>query len=87
MKLLFVGNLHPNRKLPAWRKNLPLELVQGDDPVTTLDIQAWILETKAPVVPLRSADSNFGQLIGRVKTGGGVSHSSRRDPALRRLTL
>jgi len=88
VKLLLAGDLHSRRKLSAWRKDLQLELVQVVDPITTLDIQAWILETKAAVARLSGMDGtdSFDQLVGKVKKGGGVS---RRYPALChcRLTL
>ncbi|KAF8485888.1 hypothetical protein DFH94DRAFT_708705 [Russula ochroleuca] len=62
-------------KLSAWRKDLQLELVQVVDPITTLDIQAWILETKAAVARLSGMDGtdSFDQLVGKVKKGGGYA--------------
>jgi hypothetical protein len=68
-KLLLVGHLHPSRKLSAWPKDLQLDIVNDPD-ISTLDIQAWMLETKAPVVILRCIDGTddrqFDQLVGEL---------------------
>ena len=61
-------------------KRLLLELVQVADPITTLDIQAWLHETKAPLARLSGidgTDGNFDRLVGEVRNGGGVSRPSR----------
>ena len=90
MKLPLVGYLHSHRKLSSLPKDLLLELVQDADPITTLDIQAWLHETNAPVARvarLSDREGNFDQLAGEIREGGGVSRSSRQHPALFHLTL
>jgi hypothetical protein len=75
-----VGYLHSHRKLSTLPKDLLLELVQVADPITTLDIQAWLHETKAPLARLSGVDGtdrNFDRLVGEVRNGGGVSRPSR----------
>jgi hypothetical protein len=77
MKLLSVGHLDPCRKLSAWPKDLQLDIVNDPD-ISTLDIQTWMLETKAPVVMLRcidgSDDRQFDQLVGELRHSRSVSH-------------
>jgi hypothetical protein len=55
---------------------LQLDLVSGPD-ISTLDIQAWIYETKAPVVLLRCIDGTddwqFDQLVGDLRDSRSVS--------------
>ena len=69
-------SLHPCRKQSARPKDLQLDLVNGPD-ISTLDIQAWILETKAPVVLLRCIDGTdawqFDQLVGELRNSRSVS--------------
>ena len=75
VKLLLVGDLHSRRNLSVWQKVLQLELDQVVDPVTILDIQTWIIETKAPVVRLSAIEGDFDQLAREIRKGGGVSRS------------
>jgi len=58
-----------NPKLSAWPEDLQLDLV-NDPVISILDIQAWVLETQAPVVILRcidGTDQQFDQLVGALK--------------------
>ena len=71
--------LHPCRKLTTWPKDLQLDLANGPD-ISTLDIQTWIYETKAPVVLLRCIDGTtddwqFDQLVEELRNSGSVSRS------------
>jgi hypothetical protein len=68
--------LHPLRMLSAWPKKLYLEIVATPN-ISTLDIQAWMHETKVTVVRIDRTDSNFDQLVGEVRSGGSVSRPSR----------
>ena len=67
---------HPHRKLSAWPKYLQLELV-ADSEISTLDIQAWIHQTKAPVVRLENTNSTdkcyFDNLVETLRNARGVS--------------
>ena len=56
VKLPLVGYLHFHRTLSTLPKDLLLELVQVVDLITTLDIQVWFHETKAPVARLSGID-------------------------------
>lgn len=72
-------DLHPYRKLSAWPKYLQLELV-ADNEISTLDIQAWIRQTKAPVVRLEYTNGTdncyFENLIETIRNARGVSFCS-----------
>ncbi|KAH9995606.1 hypothetical protein BJV77DRAFT_991198 [Russula vinacea] len=63
-----------NPKLTTWPKDLQLDLANGPD-ISTLDIQTWIYETKAPVVLLRCIDGTtddwqFDQLVEELRNSG-----------------
>ena len=77
--------LHPRRMLSAWPKHLQLEPV-FDSQINILDIQTWLLETRAPVVRLSGIDNmdkhHFSQLVETLKSGRGVSLPSSRLPIL-----
>jgi hypothetical protein len=66
--------------LLAWPKTLHLEFVAAPN-VSTLDIQAWMHDTKAAVVRIRGTDCNFDPLVGELRNNGGVSRSTRWLPA------
>ncbi len=72
-------NSHPHRKLSAWPKCLQLELVV-DSEISTLDIQAWIRQTKAPVVRLEYTNGTdkcyFDDLVETIRNARGVSFRS-----------
>ncbi|KAF8485874.1 hypothetical protein DFH94DRAFT_158493 [Russula ochroleuca] len=61
-----------NPKLSALQTVLRLKIINGPE-ISSLDIQAWIRETKAPVVPLRGIDGmdnrHFGQLVAALRNG------------------
>ncbi len=69
-------NSHSRRKLWAWPKDLQLELI-ADSEISTLDIQAWIRQTKAPLVRLGHTDGTdkryFDKLIKAIRNARGVS--------------
>ena len=71
--------------LSAWPKHLQLEPV-FDSQINILDIQAWLRETKAPVVRLSGIDNmdkhHFSQLVETLRSGRGVSLQSNRLPIL-----
>ena len=71
--------LHSRRKLSAWPNHLQLEPV-FDTQINHLDIQAWMHETKAPVVQLSCRDGTdkrqFCQLVKILRSGRGVSCQS-----------
>jgi hypothetical protein len=48
----------------------------------TLDIQAWMHRTAAPLVRIHGTDSNFEQLVEDVRNGGDVGLPSCWPPAL-----
>jgi len=81
-----------NPKLSAWPRDLQLDLVNGPD-ISTLDIQAWILETKAPVVLLRCIDGTdawqFDQLVGELRNSRSYAtvRWKNRGQILERLLL
>ena len=62
--------------LSTWPKYLQLELVV-DSEISTLDIQAWIRQTKAPLVRLGYTDgtdkSYFDNLVETLRNARGVS--------------
>jgi hypothetical protein len=58
-----------NPMLSAWPKKLYLEIVATPN-ISTLEIQAWMHETKVTVVRIDRTDSNFDQLVGEVRSGG-----------------
>ncbi len=62
--------------LSAWPKDLQLEIV-ADTEIFTLDIQAWIRETKAPVVRVGYTDGTdkcyFDKLVETLRNARGVS--------------
>jgi hypothetical protein len=73
-------NSHLHRKLSAWPKYLQLELVV-DSEISTLDIQAWIRQTKAPVVRLEYYPNGtdkcyFDNLVVTLRNARGVSFCS-----------
>ena len=80
-----VSVLHPRRKLSAWPNHLQLEPV-FDSQIDSLDIQAWMDQTKAPSVRLSCRDETdkrqFRQLVGILRSGSGVSRPSSRLPVL-----
>jgi hypothetical protein len=84
MKHLLMEDLHPCRKLSALPTVLRLNIVSSPE-IYCLDIQAWIRETEAPVVPLRGIDGmdnwHFCQLVATLKDGHTVSCPSRWLPA------
>lgn len=61
-----------------WSDSLRLEIVETGK--VTLDIQALVHETKAPVVRIKSAleagNRNFGRLVKSLRNGYGVSRPS-----------
>lgn len=67
-----------HRKLSAWPKYLQLELVV-DSEISTLDIQAWIRQTKAAVVRLEYTTNGtpdrcyFDNLVETLRNARGVS--------------
>ena len=71
----------PRRMLSAWPKILSLECVAAPN-ISTLDIQAWLHETAAPLVRIHGTDSNFDRLVGEVRNSGDVSLPRRWLPAL-----
>jgi hypothetical protein len=60
---------------------LQVELVV-DPEISTLDIQAWIQETKAPLVLMHGMDNHFDELVEALGYGRGVSRPSRWLTAL-----
>jgi hypothetical protein len=81
--------------LSAWPTYLQLDLVV-DSEISTLDIQAWIRQTKAPMVRLGytngTDECDFVNLVETLRSARGVSlfqpESSRwLTPCLRRLPL
>ena len=76
--------LTSSRKLSALPTVLQLDIVTGPE-IYCLEIQAWIRETNAPVVPLRGIDGmdnwHFGQLVATLKNDHTVSCPSRLLPA------
>ena len=65
--------------LSAWPKYLQLELVVNSE-ISTLDIQAWIRKTKAPMVRLGYTDDGsgadkcyFDNLVETLRNSRGVS--------------
>jgi hypothetical protein len=75
---LLVGDLHSRRMLSEWPEDLQLELVAVPN-ISTLDIQAWMLNVKAAVVRLRCPDQmdnrNFDQFVRELREHQGVSPS------------
>jgi hypothetical protein len=78
-------NSHSCRKLSTWPKDLQLELV-ADSEISTLDIQAWIRQTKAPLVRLGHKDGTdkryFDKLIETIRNARGVSLVLRLSTAI-----
>jgi hypothetical protein len=80
--------------LSAWPKNLQLELVV-DSEISTLDIQAWIRQTKAAMVRLGYTNGTdkcyFDNLVETLRNARGVSfvqpESSHRLPSLPALAV
>ena len=72
------------RTLSTWPKLLQIQLVQTA--IFTLDIQAWIQMTNAPVTRIKckpGVDSHeFDDLVKSLRNGGGVSRQSPRRPSL-----
>lgn len=70
------GDSDPRRMLSAWPKNLQLGLV-ADSEISTLDIQAWIRQTKAPLVRLEYTKGTdkcyFDNLVETLRNARGVS--------------
>lgn len=66
--------------LSAWPKYMQLELVV-DSEISTLDIQAWIRQTKAALVRLGYTNGTdkcyFDNLVETLRDARGVSLSSR----------
>lgn len=76
------GFTSTHRKLSAWPKYLQLELVD-DSEISTLDIQAWIRQTKAPVVRLGNTKGTdrcyFDNLVEAIRNARGVSFCSAKS--------
>ena len=65
-----VGDLHARRKLSDLPNDLGIEPPDGPN-LSSLDIQAWMRENKAPTVPLSYVDgtnhSDFDQLVQKIR--------------------
>jgi hypothetical protein len=82
---LLIGDLHPRRELSALPTVLRTEIVTGPK-ISSLDIQAWIRDTEAPVFKLRGmldeTDSwHFGRLVATLQNNHTVSRPSHWLPA------
>jgi hypothetical protein len=82
---LSVVDLHPRRKLSALPAVLRIKIDTGPE-IFSLDIQAWIRETEAPVFTLRGMldvtdNWHFGRLVAALQNGYTVSRPSRLLPA------
>ncbi|KAF8501471.1 hypothetical protein F5888DRAFT_1233616 [Russula emetica] len=89
-----VGDSHPHRMLSTWPKYLQLDLVV-DSEISTLDIQAWIRQTKAPLVRLGYHDTNgtdkyyFDNLVETLRNARGyaIVKWENRGRTLERLLI
>ena len=73
-----IKDSHPRRKFSIWPRDLRIQLVEIA--ISFLDIQAWMLETNAPVARIKGkpGDSHqFDDLVKLVRSGGSVSRRSR----------
>ena len=82
--LLFEDLVHSRRMLSEWPEDLQLEHVPVPN-ISSLDIQTWMLKTKAAVVRLRCPDQMdnwvFDQFVEELRNHRGES-PSRRLPTL-----
>jgi len=78
LKCKLVEDSHSYRMFSIWPSFLQIQLVKTA--ISFLDIQAWILKTRAPVarIKAKSGDSHqFDDLVELLRSGGSVSRRSR----------
>ena len=78
VKCKLVEDSHVCRMFSMWPRLLQIQLVET--PIPLLDIQAWILKTRAPVARIKGEPGDrhqFNDLVKLVRSSGSVSRRSR----------